>query len=322
MANNMILHKDLISFQAAINVSSARLGILPEFVEKDYWITIILKRLFESNYKEDVVFKGGTSLSKAYGLIERFSEDVDIAVLNVSKMSGNKVKKLIREVEKSISVDLSEIENHPLSSKGSRFRKAYFNYNRIGDNRLDNAIADNIIIEINSFANPLPYHKREISSLIGLSLTLNNQTDLVRKYELLPFEINVLDKKQTLVEKLVSLLRLSFEENPIDGISGKIRHFYDLHFLLKDKDCKLYIESPEFVRNINEIWLHDQASFNEPEKWKGKTIIDSILYTNTLEIWDRVKEVYRKELSIFSFKPIPDDDDVIESFLTIMSAYR
>lgn len=42
MANNMILHKDLISFQAAINVSSARLGILPEFVEKDYWITIIL----------------------------------------------------------------------------------------------------------------------------------------------------------------------------------------------------------------------------------------------------------------------------------------
>lgn len=322
MANSMILHKDFNSFQAAINVSSARLGILPEFVEKDYWITIILKRLFESNYKEDVVFKGGTSLSKAYSLIERFSEDVDIAVLNVSKMSGNKVKNLIREVEKSISVDLAEIENHPLSSKGSRFRKAYFNYNRIGDNRLNKAIADNIIIEINSFANPLPYNKREISSFIGLALTLSNQIDLVRKYELLPFEINVLDKRQTLVEKLVSLLRLSFEENPIDGISGKIRHFYDLHFLIKDKDCKLYIESPEFVKNINEIWLHDQESFNEPEKWKGKTIKDSILYTNTLENWDKVREVYRKELQIFAFKPIPDDDDVIESFLKIMSAYR
>ncbi|MBN2681926.1 MAG: nucleotidyl transferase AbiEii/AbiGii toxin family protein [Bacteroidales bacterium] len=320
MADNMILHKDSKSFQAAINIASDKLGILPEFIEKDYWITVILKRLFESNYNEDVVFKGGTSLSKGYRLIDRFSEDVDIAVLNVSEISGNKIKNLIRDVEKSISIDLTEIENHPMSSKGSRFRKAFYKYNRLGDSRLYQTISDNIIIEINSFANPFPYEKKEINSLIGISLAMNNQLDLLRKYELLPFKINVLDKRQTLNEKLVSLLRFSFEDNPVDGISGKIRHFYDLHFLLRDKDCKLYIESPEFKKRLDEIWQHDQLTFNEPENWKGKTVNESVLYSNTVEMWDKVKEVYKKELSALAFKTIPDNEEVLKSFLKIMSA--
>ena len=47
------------------------------------------------------------------------------------------------------------------------------------------------------------------------------------------FEVNVLDKKQTVIEKLVSLIRFSFSDIPIDGIRSKIRHFYDLHHLFK-----------------------------------------------------------------------------------------
>lgn len=61
----------------------AKRGLTPEIVEKDFWVCWVLKNLFESELAESVVFKGGTSLSKVYGYIERFSEDIDL-ILNWS----------------------------------------------------------------------------------------------------------------------------------------------------------------------------------------------------------------------------------------------
>jgi predicted nucleotidyltransferase component of viral defense system len=50
-------------------------------VEKDFWVCWILKRLFaDPHLKEQMVFKGGTSLSKVYGLVDRFSEDIDLVL--------------------------------------------------------------------------------------------------------------------------------------------------------------------------------------------------------------------------------------------------
>ena len=57
------------------------MSINPALVEKDYWISWALRAIFKSEIGKDVVFKGGTSLSKCYSMIERFSEDVDLVVL-------------------------------------------------------------------------------------------------------------------------------------------------------------------------------------------------------------------------------------------------
>ncbi len=54
---------------------------LPAFViEKDWWVCILLKAIFQSQYADSIIFKGGTSLSKAYHLIDRFSEDIDLII--------------------------------------------------------------------------------------------------------------------------------------------------------------------------------------------------------------------------------------------------
>jgi Nucleotidyl transferase AbiEii toxin, Type IV TA system len=59
--------------------SASRLGMNPAIVEKDFWVCWILKHLFaEPSLKEQMIFKGGTSLSKVFGLIDRFSEDIDL----------------------------------------------------------------------------------------------------------------------------------------------------------------------------------------------------------------------------------------------------
>jgi len=62
----------------ALNVASDRSGVPPHLLEKDIWVVWSLQHLFTGPYAEHLVFKGGTSLSKAYGVIRRFSEDVDL----------------------------------------------------------------------------------------------------------------------------------------------------------------------------------------------------------------------------------------------------
>ncbi len=74
--------------------SASRLGMNPAIVEKDFWVCWILKLMFaEPALKNQMVFKGGTSLSKAFGLIDRFSEDIDLVLdwrlLGYEQSGGN-----------------------------------------------------------------------------------------------------------------------------------------------------------------------------------------------------------------------------------------
>jgi predicted nucleotidyltransferase component of viral defense system len=87
----MNLHHDIKLFSDTLRAASRHLDIKLEFVEKDYWITLVLSRLSKSKYVTESVFKGVTSLSKGYHLIERFSEDVDIAIINDNAKSGNEI---------------------------------------------------------------------------------------------------------------------------------------------------------------------------------------------------------------------------------------
>ena len=62
------------------NAVSNQTGLPENAIEKDWWVTIALKAAFNTTWSKDIVFKGGTSLSKSWDLIERFSEDIDLAI--------------------------------------------------------------------------------------------------------------------------------------------------------------------------------------------------------------------------------------------------
>jgi|SRR5690625_303910 len=72
----MYLHKDKESFSEVIIATAEKFAIPKEQVEKDYYVSHLLECLVEVS--PDIVFKGGTSLSKCYGVVKRFSEDIDI----------------------------------------------------------------------------------------------------------------------------------------------------------------------------------------------------------------------------------------------------
>ncbi len=63
-----------------IDEAAARRGLAPAIVEKDFWVCWLLSILFQSSFRDAIVFKGGTSLSKVFGVINRFSEDIDLSL--------------------------------------------------------------------------------------------------------------------------------------------------------------------------------------------------------------------------------------------------
>lgn len=68
-------------FKLVVRNTADKLNMSMAIVEKDFWVCILLRYLFsEFKYRDYIVFKGGTSLSKVYNLIERFSEDIDLAL--------------------------------------------------------------------------------------------------------------------------------------------------------------------------------------------------------------------------------------------------
>jgi hypothetical protein len=83
----------------AIEEAAARQGVSPVIIEKDFWVCFALSLLYRSEFGESLVFKGGTSLSKVFGAIRRFSEDIDLSLapefLNLPKpgLSRNQANK-------------------------------------------------------------------------------------------------------------------------------------------------------------------------------------------------------------------------------------
>jgi hypothetical protein len=267
---------------------------------------------------EKVVFKGGTSLSKAYRLTNRFSEDIDIAVIDADSFSGNQLKMLIKRLAKDMASELEEIVIPNVTSKGSRFYKAIYQYQNLVGLTSSAVKTGQLLIEINTYANPYPYIKQKISSFLADYLTAINRQDLIEQCELKPFVINVLDKRRTIVEKLVSLVRFSFEEDVVKSVASKIRHFYDLYYLANDNECAKYLQSSEFQKDLSELLIHDQQEFDRPKGWQTKTVKDSPLFKDFPTLWTNLSLTYQSELTPLAFSEIPDEKLVADSFVEIM----
>jgi hypothetical protein len=89
-------------FEGAVTAAADSLGLAPLFVEKDYWVTQMLRSLHE-RCPGAFVLKGGTSLSKGYGLIERFSEDVDILMLPAKGDSAASRERLLARIADQVA---------------------------------------------------------------------------------------------------------------------------------------------------------------------------------------------------------------------------
>ncbi len=317
----MTLHEDKNLFVKLITDTATAQGIDIRYVEKDYWITRSLGLLAQSPYAERVVFKGGTSLTKAYQLTKRFSEDIDVAVINADELSQGQLKRLIHHAAHSMSEGLEPVTDDPSTRKTSAYYKQLYTFPTTTKGFGALPIREGqILVEINSFANPYPFVPVVIHSFIYEYLQgLEQFRYLIDEFGLQPFTLNVLDKRRTMLEKTVSLLRFSFAEDS-EKLASKIRHFYDLYFLMQDAECQKYLESEQFTKEFRELYAHDQESFDYPKGWNRQPHTASPLLMDFEAVWEQLRKTYETKIPPLAYvQPIPAASAASEAFKHIVA---
>ena len=316
----MILHEDKKKFHSAIQMAAEALKIKPHFVEKDYWICRSLQQMVRSDASHHAIFKGGTSLTKAYNIGARFSEDIDVAIADAHLMSGNQLKTTIRRTAHSMTDGLVEVVKPNYTSKGSHYHKAYYAYPTISDVPTTSAVrSGELLLEINSFANPYPWEMRTIRCFITEFMLLSGNDVFVEQFDMADIEVPVLDCRRTLTEKLVSLMRCSLADDYLPQMTAKIRHFYDLYYLLHDEACQAYIHSDEFHADFQSLLEHDRQSFSKPDGWQTRPLNQSPLIVDLHATWQLLQPTYLNELPDLAYRDIPSVDAVEEGISSLLA---
>lgn len=225
-------------------------GINQVAIEKDWWVTVTLKALFQTDCREALIFKGGTSLSKGFNIIERFSEDIDLAIGHsffgiekTSKSQREKLRKTARAyIHETLSVQLDarlkemgitgySIENiTQVQDKNGEWKAIdsdkdptviLLHYTSIVEETIS-YIPPRVKIEISCLSMDEPTEEREIRSLIGDSFE-DEDTDAGSR-------IRTVVPTRTFLEKLFLLAEEFQKEKPRSVRMS--RHLYDLEKLM------------------------------------------------------------------------------------------
>lgn len=218
-----MLHNDRELFEQLILRTSESLGIKAEIIEKDYYVTLFLKELV--SVSPDIIFKGGTSLSKCYHLIDRFSEDIDLNIETETKLSESRRKHLKSSIV-SVIDKLGFTLTNPENVKSRRdYNRYIIDYPSVlGASYLK----EMLIVETAVYQRAYPTVRKTAGSLIYDFLSANGFDDFIRQYSLEPFELNVQSAERTMIDKLYALA-----DYYLAGTTAEhSRHIYDIYKLL------------------------------------------------------------------------------------------
>lgn len=218
----MYLHNDKILFMDVITETNAQTGIAESIIEKDYYVTMILKLLAKSN--PDIVFKGGTSLSKCFHLINRFSEDIDITFSE--HIGESRRKKLKYNILKPISDELGmPIANWNSIESDKDYNYYLFCYQPVNNYPVE-GIMPSVKLETALISYSFPIEVRNIDSIIYETMK-NSAPDIIIDYDLEPFSMKVQSVSRTFIDKIYALC-----DYYLEGKTKRFsRHLYDLHML-------------------------------------------------------------------------------------------
>ena len=91
---------------------------------------------------------------------------------------------------------------------------------------------------------------------------------------------------------------------------------------MKDSEFKIYFTSDKFLTDFKEVLKHDREIFQEPLDWNKNQLKDSPLINDFDNLWNKLKKVYYKELSMLSFTEIPKENDIAKNFKIIITVLK
>jgi hypothetical protein len=312
----MILHQHKENFKKAIELTAARMGIKAIYVEKDYWVTYALFTIFHNEIGKDAVFKGGTALSKCYNIIERFSEDIDLVVLRREGESNSKLTNKIKTISEVVKAALPEVTIEGLTQKMGMNRKTAHSYNKEFNGDYGQ-VRDIIVVEATWLGYFEPYITKSIVSFVGQMMQDNKQNDIATEYGLLPFAVLALEPTRTICEKIMSLVRFSYSENPINDLKKKIRHTYDLHQLLQQNEFSNFLQSTAFEAMLLKVANDDIVSFKNNNKWLIHHPKEALIFKDLEYVWSELKTIYNADFKNLVYGELPKEEGILETLIRI-----
>lgn len=292
---------------------SFKTGIQPQAIEKDAWVTLVLRRIFNSEIAEHLVFKGGTSLSKAYGLIKRFSEDIDIAINReylgfTGELTKGQIRKLRRESHYFVLNEMSniiaqefrvhkidnpfikiEVENTKISDQDPEIIK--ISYPSVFDEL--SYIPRKVLIEIGARSLLEPSEDKGIKSIIDENYPESSFTEK-------PFLVKTILPEKTFLEKMI-LLHEEFTK-PKEKIRyhRMSRHLYDIGQIISTEFGERALKNESLFQEI----INHRAKYTPT-----KTVNYSKLELNKLKIIppDEFIGLYEKDYSEMQENMIYDE---------------
>jgi len=265
-----LVRDDRDRFAGLVAAAAAARGLDPSLVEKDYWAVEALRsihggfdvRIGDEDVHIQPIFKGGTSLSKAFGLIERFSEDIDLLVPvpfdDPGGYSQAQRTEVMRATTDAVSASLA-IDGQRKGGRRGVDRHWLYPYVPVGAPPDLVGVEPSIRVEITVMGGMNPRSEQTISAMVADHATA---IDGFPAYDdLTPVTIETLRPERTLVEKLAMLhdaahQALSGESSRLQG-SG--RHYYDVAMLLRSDSVRSALTS---------TWVAEIAA--DADRWSGK----------------------------------------------------
>ena len=312
----MKLHENKEIFRDAILATSQLFGIPEIYIEKDYWVTIALQEIFNSSASEYAVFKGGTSLSKCFNIIERFSEDIDIVVFCRKEETDNQKKLKIKRVSEIVGKVMPEIKIEGLTNKKGNIRKTAHQYNK-PFSTTSNGIGEYVVLEVSWLGNSKPSMKSSVNSYINEMARQKEQKDLIQVYGLKPFPVRVLGMERTFCEKILSLVRFSYTENPYEDLANKIRHIYDIHLMLNNVQVKNFFNRSEFDDMLLKVGEDDLKGYRNSNQWLKNHPSKSIIFSEPQETWNKIKIKYRTSFRELVIGKLPSENSILNTIVLV-----
>lgn len=328
--NFHILPQD--SKRVVIEQTALQQGLSKQIIEKDLWVSTILEIIFSLPFADKLVFKGGTSLSKVWSLIDRFSEDIDLAIdRNMFGLEGDLTVRQLKKLRKASSlfvcnefcVTLADavkkygldeyltIEAQPNGEGDKTYpepRKIFIRYKSIFDAELS-YITPQIILETGARSLFEPSQKASINSMVSNAFP-TIQTSVVKA------EITTAMAAKTFLEKAFLLHEL-FTTNACYRAERRSRHLYDLEKMMDKEFAIDAIEDDELWNTIHhhrDVFTHmhdvdytqdirDRIILVPPTEYFQRWAADyanmqsSMIYGDSLsfnELIERIKELERR----------------------------
>lgn len=255
----------------------ASVGLPMQAVEKDFWVTVILQAVFSLPVAQDLIFKGGTSLSKAWGLISRFSEDIDLAVnpIALGAAEGDLTKKQIKKLRKASSLFVSEqltpmlcakinemgmsaflnIEAQPNGEGDNTYpepRQIYIRYQSVFEKPLTYLRPD-VVLEVSARSLIEPAMPTHVSCILADYIPIQSACDAV---------VHTAIPAKTMVEKMFLLHELFSVPGHGTRAKRKSRHLYDLYQMMQQDFAQEAITNDalwESIRHHREVFTSVQG---------------------------------------------------------------